>query len=332
MAHSSASVDQVKEPPTGSIPLQEQLAKWHPISLDDAEYVHELIARCEEVDNPPFRTTLSEVRDWLSSDGGWAGTLGVAAYGPLAGEPVCYALVMIVGGSRDCIARGGVAPGYRGRGLGAAVVDWQIKQGTQLLQDVSGRILTHVSDDQEELQRHLVRMGFKWVHTSHELRRSLVDVPQVPELPWGFALCPWDDQWDMQARRIYSRLMENGATSSDWSEGRDSVRPEWSFVALDKAGDRPDLVGFIRVSAYPDDWETLGWREGYIDLLGVETTQAGHVLSRALVISSMNAMAEHGMSKVAAGVGVASNESALDFYEDLGFERSFQTRTYSFDV
>lgn len=321
----------MKSPDTGSIWLRRHLAEWRPVTHADYETLHALISEIEDYDNPPFRTTSGEVRDWLLGANGVGGTIGIAADGPKQGRPICYALVAGNDGTAECLARGGVDPDYRGRGFGAAVVLWQVQQGTLLLPK-GGRILTHVSGDQEEFQEHLTRMGFIWNRTAYEVRRSLEDIPELPELPWGYEVVPWDEEWDGAARRLYLRLVSDGPTSDEWQLGQESVRPAWSFVALDLTGDRPDLAGFVRVSAYPNDWEALGWKEGYIDLLGVEDGRASSQLSRALVVKSMEAMRADGMDQVASGIGGASNEFVAGLYDDLGFRRSFETRTFSYQV
>lgn len=320
--------------------LRQTLAQWRPLRVSDAESLHQLISRIELKDNPPYRTTLGEVRGWLQDTDKTRGRIGIAADGPRKNEPICYAIVTLSDNSRECRARGGVCPDYRGLGVGGAVVSWQVEQGTTLLRDVTGeggRILTQVAGEQNELQVHLTRMGFSWARSSYELRRELSDLPLMPQLGTYYSVELWSQEWDHAARRLYARLIEEqwsmpGQSNDEWSMGMEAFRPEWSFVALDKTGDRPSLVGFVRVSAYPEDWEALGWSEGYIDLLGVEEFPGSNAISKALVIASMDSQAASGMRKVATGVGVASNAGALSFYEELGFNRSFQTRTYSYSV
>ena len=84
----------------------------------------------------------------------------------------------------------------------------------------------------------------------------------------------WDPQWEEPALRVANRLNESEwgrppLTQEQWMQGRTAFAPEWSFVAVDRTGDRPRVAGFLLASRYEQDWAALGWREGYIDQMGV---------------------------------------------------------------
>lgn len=324
------------------VPTDDGAIAWRPLSDANVEDLVGLLERIEEVDNPPYRTTGGEVRDWLSASSPWRGAVGYAKQGPMTGHAVCFGYVVLLRNSDDeCLCQGGVDPRYRAQGLGGTVVRWETETGKELLEDSqsrgSGHITVYVDASQNEFEEHLKRQGFSWISSNHELRRDLSDLPDKTEIGPYFAVQPWGSELEDPARRLYNRLLEKQSSGrphgpQEWLWQRDSFADEWSFAAFDRTGDRPQMVGFILVGSYHQDWEVLGWKEGYIDLLGVTEFRATSDVSRALVLASMEAQIAAGMQKVATGVGTPTNSQALSFYEDLGFARSFQTRTYSFQV
>ena len=76
----------------------------------------------------------------------------------------------------------------------------------------------------------------------------------------------WGPQWEEPALRAANRLNESEwgrppLTQEQWMQGRTAFAPEWSFLAVDRTGDRPRVAGFLLASRYEQDWAALGWRE-----------------------------------------------------------------------
>ena len=121
-------------------------------------------------------------------------------------------------------------------------------------------------------------------------------------------------------------------TEEQWSMGRSSFVPEWSFIAVDRRSDRPRIAGFVLSSKYEQDWAALGWKEGYIDQIGVgDEWRTGRVLD-ALVATSMSAQAQDGMAHIATGIAQAEGSAMLSVFEYLGFRVVGQSRLYAIDV
>ena len=115
-------------------------------------------------------------------------------------------------------------------------------------------------------------------------------------------------------------------------QGRTAFAPEWSFVAVDRTGDRPRVAGFLLASRYEQDWAALGWREGYIDQMGVLGAYRQSRAVDALIIASMHAQAGDGMERTGTGLGSANHSGALAVYDYLGFRTVGQTRLYAREV
>ena len=117
-----------------------------------------------------------------------------------------------------------------------------------------------------------------------------------------------------------------------WAAGRAFFAPEWSFVALDRSSDRARIAGYLLSSRYEQDWDALGWKEGYTDVLGSLAEYADRGLGPALLAAAMRAYAASGMEYAAAGVDSASPTGAGSLYERLGYQPTRGTILYGLDV
>ena len=86
-----------------------------------------------------------------------------------------------------------------------------------------------------------------------------------------------------------------------------------------RSGDRARVAGYLRSARYEQDWEALGWREGYTDMLGVLADYGGRGVAPALLTAAMRAYQRDGMEFAAAGVDSDSPTGAVDLYRELGY-------------
>lgn len=338
--------------------ILEQLSTWpvpmppshHGIVWEDltGEHLHALstlFARMEARDNPPYRTSPGEVEEMLSPTRHWKGIAGFATKGIARGRMVAFSQVSVrFPGRIECLCQGGVDPDFRRIGLGGSLVDWQVAAAHELIdsQEMRGNapsahIVSFVESWQDELEASLLAHGFHWSQTSYELRADLARVPSVPDLGAYMSVEQWSETWDDEIRQAANRISEKEwgrppLTEEQWQMGRTAFVPDWSFVAVDRHGDRPRIAGFLMASRYEQDWGVLGWKEGTIDQLGVgEEWRHLHVVD-ALVAASMAAQKADGMQHVSAGLGTSTRTGALAVYEYLGFQVVGQTRLYAIDL
>ena len=316
--------------------------EWEELTLAHHTGLAALFARMEARDNPPYRTSPDEVEEMLSSASQWRGLVGIARRGIAAGRIVAFAQVVLrFPGRVECVCVGGVDPDFRRIGLGNAIVDWQEGTARQMLAGVEGdgpaQITCHVETGQDDLEAQLKVHGFRWTRTYYELRASLEGLPQLPDLGSYMSVEAWDPQWEEPVLRAANRLNEfewgrPPLTQEQWMQGRTAFAPEWSFVAVDRTGDRPRVAGFLLASRYEQDWAALGWREGYIDQLGVLSQWRESRVADALILASMRAQKRDGMDRAATGVGSANHTGALAIYDYLGFRTVGQTRLYAIEI
>ena len=243
-------------------------------------------------------------------------------------------------GRIECLCQGGVDPDFRRIGLGRALVDWQILSAKAMLERYEGNgaraIVSYVENWQDDLEGALKSQGFHWERTYYDLRAKLRPLPVIPSLGSYISIEQWSPQWDEELRQAANSIAQqqgiSAMTEEQWTMGRSSFVPEWSFIAVDRRSDRPRIAGFVLSSKYEQDWVALGWKEGYIDQIGVgDEWRTSRVLD-ALVATSMSAQAEDGMAHIATGIAQAEGSAMLSVFEYLGFRVVGQSRLYAIDV
>ena len=314
---------------------------WRVLTEDDLHSLAALFARMEARDNPPYRTALAEVAEMLSSASQWQGIAGFATKGIASGRMVAFAQTRLRVASRiECICQGGVDPDFRRIGLGRALVDWQILSARGILDRYGNNgnraIVSFVENWQDDLEGALKSQGFHWERTYYDLRAKLSSDVQVPSLGSYMTVEQWTPQWDEELRQSANSIAQQqgmaALSEEQWALGRSSFVPEWSFIAVDRRSDRPRIAGFALVSKYEQDWVALGWKEGYIDHIGVGDEWRNSRVLDALIATSMQAQARDGMSHVATGIAQAEGSATLSVFEYLGFRVVGQSRLYATDI
>ncbi len=324
------------------VPANDRGIAWRTMTAADAAPLTHLLARVEAADNPPYRTSYDEVVEMLAEGMPWYGVAGFATRGLRSGQMVAFGLVSVRrSGHLECVCQGGVDPRFRRLGLGHAVIEWQTATARSVLdrrpQGEPAQIVMHVEPGNDQLVDHLEDLGYHWARTYYELRAVLATLPRMPELGSYLAIAPWSEDLEDVARQAANRLSEQEwgrppQTMEQWLMGRTAFVPDWSFVALDCRGDRPRAAGFLLASRYEQDWPALGWKEGYIDQMGVLEPWRYTRVADALIVSSMAAQRRDGMDRAAAGLGSANHSGALVVYDQLGFRTVGQSRLYAINL
>ncbi|WP_034285751.1 hypothetical protein [Schaalia suimastitidis] len=332
----------ISAPLTVAMPPSHHGVEWVALEPAHLHALASLFARIEARDNPPFRTSIEEVAEMLTAAAQWRGVAGFATKGIAKGRMVAFAQVaMRFPGHVECVCQGGVDPAFRLIGLGGSLVEWQEATARSMLAtcDAAGpaQIVALVETGQEDHEFHLKKRGFHWARTYYELRADLTRIPETPTLNRFLTLEAWSDQWEEPARQAANRISEQEwgrppITQEQWLMGRTAFVPEWSFVVADRRGDRPRVAGFLIASRYVQDWAALGWKEGYIDQMGVDQAYRNNRVVDALIVASMKAQAADGMDRTGVGIGSANHSGALAVYDYLGFRTVGQSRLYAIEV
>lgn len=315
---------------------------WRALTADDVAGLHALFGRIEEHDNPPYRTTIEETEERYTVD--WQATPANVLGGfDDGGRLVAFGAVSLPPGDVGTLRvylEGGVDPEHRHHGIGSAVLDWELDRAHQLLAEVGrrapARFVVHVEDDMPDSVHMLTERGFRPRRYYTELRRD-VRKP-LPDVSLGrpLDLVAWSSELDEQVRLAHNvafaeHWVSEPQTAESWAQGRTYSVPEWSFIVLDRTSDRAQVVGYLLSSRYEQDWPSLGWSEGYIDLLGVRPDWRGRGIATALVTRAMHAYAADGMEYASLGVDTEAPGAVFGLYSKLEFEPTRGSTMYTIE-
>ncbi len=295
---------------------------------EDAGPVAELLTAAEAVDDTGALKSPEDLVEWwvhdfadLAEDGRvvQAEDGAVVGYGTTIAPPTF----------RDAYGvhlEGRVHPGWRGRGIGRALLAWQLDRGRQLHAErhpeAPARLTATVYTTMPALEALVRRAGLEQVRWFFHMDRPLTDLPPLREAP-GVDLVPftWDRDEDV-------RLAHNAAFTEHYgSSERDEV--SWRVMFTGQRGFRPDLsvlaVSEGAVLAYALSYvsETAatatGVRESYFGQIGVVPAARGRGLSKAVIIAALHVAAANGCQTAGLEVDSENVSGALGLYESLGF-------------
>lgn len=300
--------------------------RLRPATASDLDAIHALQRRVETHDAYPMASPIEEFREWLTdphldlaADTRVAEVDGaVVAWGRIWHRP---------SGAREerAYLLGAVDPAERGRGLGRALLAWQIARGEDLLRRqapdlpryLRAQAYAHHAADLALYARH----GLRPVRYNDELLRDLADLPAPPSIA-GIAIVPWDPARSEAARVAQNEAFADhwGSTPLDaaaWEHGLASfgTRLDLSFLALD--GGR--VVGVCRNGFYPGDEEVTGRRDGWVVNVSVVPSHRRRGIASALLVASLGAFRAAGFTHSALGVDSENPTGAYGVYERLGY-------------
>lgn len=300
---------------------------WRPLRPDDARGALAL-ARIAEANDHPHRTlSPCDVADAL--EGGRGDELVETIVGLDADGRVQAAASVRVPRVREVAVAGvgaAIAPHWRGRGVGRALLYWQEWRVRQLLIDVHGAdselpvLVTGVVDSHLSDRRRLyIAAGFFALRTLTVFERELGGVDAV-EPPDGYRLETW--RWDLaaRARRAHRAAFRADAEMESrslerWHRALEQIEPRWSLVALAPDGGVAGyLLGVRPVSA----WIRHGRLEADVSVLGVTPDHRGRGIGTALVREALRRAAAAGMTWVSAEVDAKGSPAAAAIFAKAG--------------
>jgi GNAT superfamily N-acetyltransferase len=298
-----------------------------PLTTADATELHSLLRRWEIYWNAPLVTPLEEVLEEMErphfnlqtdSIGFWDGDR-LVAHGQIwhGASHVRH---------ERAYAQGRVDPGYRGQGIGRALLGWQIERGTEILRSVGNDLPKYLRADEwdwiEDSHRLYRRFGLEPVRYFAEMLKPLTAMG-TPRIPDKIQIVPWERDFDEQAREVINESFAEhwGSTPTDAEsfgyrlEGV-GTRLDLSFLAV--AADR--VVGLALNAHFPEDEGLLGRRDGWVEILGVLKEFRRSGVATALLESSFEKFRSAGLTHSAIGVDTANPTDAFNLYAKLGYE------------
>lgn len=325
-----------------------QLA-WRPLVRTDLLELFGLLTAIELHDDPSERYSLDSLYEHYDTAGaaptenalvGWAGE-----------TPIAYGWNCV--GLYDTDPRrvwliGGVHPGWRRLGHGRRLMEWQLTRArewdTQTREDRTRssdafgplQVIGNVDALQADRNRLFRRYGFDAVRWYADMSRPLDGALPPVELPTGFEIVGYAPTMSEPVR-----LAHNAAFADHWGSqpvatqawrtdyARSSFRADWSFVVRTEAG---QVAGYAMSSAYQQDWDASGIRDGWTDRLGVRPEFRGRGIARALLARSMQAFAEAGLDAAGLGVDADNPTGAFSLYQSMGYTAGDTVIRYALDT
>lgn len=225
-----------------------------------------------------------------------------------------------------------IDPATPGRGVEAALLDWQIGHLVELAEasppdsaDQPAILVAFAGGRDHATRAILERAGFANMRRAASLARSdFADIPDLP-LPDGFELRPIDPADRAMHRRVFDAAVVAfadhwGDSESDGSEssyrafiGDPLFRPDLWRVAFHGDEIAGQILNFLEPAR--DDGTVIGWTES----ISVQPQFRRRGLARALLAESLRSVRDAGATCAALGVDTGNPRRALDLYESLGF-------------
>jgi mycothiol synthase len=271
-------------------------AAFVPLPADAMPAVAALAARCLAVDGGlPQSAELAFVTRRYAAEGG----LAIGAYGP-GDELVAAAAVRPTGATVTGTAL--VDPAARGRGLGAAALDWALGAADVI--------------DTESLTERAAALfasrGLSQSFAEEVLRRDLTELPGEPTeapLPAAVELLTWAANTISRFYELYRTSFADRPGFPGWSQQQwvdwlvdDDFRPDCSLLATGGGTD----FGFVVCA------------EGWLVQLGTVPAARGRGIGAALTVAALTRMRAAGATEVLLDVNV-NNANAAALYRRLGF-------------
>jgi mycothiol synthase len=276
----------------------------------DVAGITALIAACELADNGVAEVHHTDVEQSFDLAVPEAGVIVVES----ADQLVAWA--MLANGRADVDVR----PGWRGRGIGSALLAWSEERARAAGMP---EVRQGITNADTAAHRLFEAAGYQVHHTSWILAIELEDAPPSVTVPQGITIRPYRDR---NVRAVYQVIED---AFSEWPSRQPTEFDAWSRYVLGHASFAPhlsrlafdgdELVG----AAMCLDYE--GQDEGWVEQLATTATHRHLGIGRALLQSAFAAYHATGRRRV--GLATDSRTGALTMYERVGMR---VRRTYTF--
>lgn len=299
-----------------------------PMRPDDVLAVVELLTAAEAVDDTGAHESAEDLAGWwvnelvdLAEDA----RVVLTADGRLVG----YATTIAPPTFRDAYGvhlEGRVHPDWRGRGIGRALLAWQLERGRQLHAqrhpEAPARLTATVYTSMPSLEALLRRAGLERLRWFFHMDRPLTDLPPRRRID-GVDLVPFSWNRDEDVRLAHNAAFTEHYGSSvrdvaSWQvmfTGRRSFRPDLSVLAVQDGA----VLGYALSYVSEATAAATGSRESYFGQIGVVPAARGRGLSKAVIIEALYAAAAHDCQTAGLEVDSENVAGALGLYESLGF-------------
>jgi ribosomal protein S18 acetylase RimI-like enzyme len=296
-----------------------------PLTPDDVDAVAGLLQAAEKVDDTGENFEADDLTEWWVNELVDLGRDGLAVCGE-DGAVVAYGTALAPPTFRDAFAvhlEGRVHPEHRRRGIGAAVLDWQLERGAEIHAErhpeVSARLAVGVFETMPGLVAAVQRAGLTAERWYRLMERPLDDLPA----PRAAELVPFTWDRDDEVRRAHNAAFtrHHGSSERDpasWQvmfTGQRAFRPELSSLVLVDGA----VAAYALVYVYDSDTRATGVADAHFGQIGTLPEHRGRGLATDAIVASLHSAAEAGCGRASLQVDSENVTGALRLYEGLGF-------------
>ncbi|HEV7605430.1 MAG TPA: GNAT family N-acetyltransferase [Candidatus Limnocylindrales bacterium] len=234
---------------------------------------------------------------------------------------------------------GAVDPAFRRRGLGTALLGWNLARvRVRASREDPGTPVTvrAFAQDTETGHRVLIdKAGFEPIRHFYLMRRPTLDGVHPVPIPEGLEVRPVIED---QHRVIFDA--ENEAFRDHWGH-REMVEGDYArtynLPELDTnlwvvAWDGDEVAGVVQSWVWPEENRRLGVRRGWLEHISVRRPWRRRGLATALTSIALVKLRQAGLDEAMLGVDTENATGALGLYEGLGFEEHSRGTAYYRDL
>ncbi|HUS13559.1 MAG TPA: GNAT family N-acetyltransferase [Chloroflexia bacterium] len=230
---------------------------------------------------------------------------------------------------------GFVLPGWRGRGLGGALIGWAEAHAASLAAAAGETGPVVASTETRETQTGLIGLlkGLGYHPVRYWFPMETADLDHIPHapLPPGLELRPAQPE---HYRAIWEAMLEAVRDHWGFSESEEQDFDGWLAHPFRQpalwvvAWDGDQVAGSILNYVDLDYNASTGRRVGYTENITVRRPWRRRGLARAMLAHSMAMHKARGMTQTHLGVDTDNPSGALTLYQSMGYRATGQETTY----
>ncbi|SOE01547.1 GNAT family N-acetyltransferase [Blastococcus haudaquaticus] len=301
-----------------------------PLSPDDVTAAAALLEAAEAVDDTGEHWSPDDLTEWWVNDL-FDLTLDSVAVTTTGGDLVAWATVLALPTFRDAFRitlEARVHPAWRNRGIGRALLAWQLERGRELHAErhpgSPAVLAVEVYTSMSSLEGLVRRAGLTQERWYFVMERPLTDLPAVPPVE-GVELVAFTWDRDDEIRRAHNAAFTEHHGSAERDEatwqtlftGQRGFRPELSSLAVADGA----VVAYALAYVFEADTAANGYETVDLGQIGVLPSARGRGLARATIASVLRAAADRKFGRAALQVDSENVTGALALYEGLGFRK-----------
>jgi mycothiol synthase len=312
--------------------------EWRPLVPSDSKDWSELLAALEATDGGwVYYTEDVLFEDFADPDRDYErGSVIVRDSAAVVGYGVLSSHWKAVDEVHELRFEGGVHPGYRHRGVGAALMSWAETAAPPIHHDrfpdrAMSLATTCMSTNAHALTLYAAN-GYQPVRWFHAMARDLfapiADAPVSDDVQIiGYRTDLSEDARLVRNEAFLDHWGSTQSTVRSWSHFMDfsGFRPQFSFLAY--IDDEP--VGMLISHEYDQPVETADVRDVYVAVVATRRTARNRGIASALLTRTLREAAAAGFTTCSLGVDADSMTGAVGVYERVGFAVAHSTITHS---